>query len=105
MIAELHARLTLETRPAEPVFASRDGSPLDPANVLKRVMKPAAKQAGVPWAHLHTLRHTCASRLFRSGWNAKQVQMMLGHHSPAFTLSTYVHLMPDDPPAPIAVNS
>jgi len=38
--------------------------------------------------------------LFRSGWNAKQVQMVLGHHSPAFTLATYVHLVPDDLPEP-----
>jgi hypothetical protein len=38
--------------------------------------------------------------LFREGWNAKQVQMWLGHHSPAFTLSTYVHLLPDDLPDP-----
>lgn len=85
------------------VFESLDGTPLDPANVLKRAMKPAARAAGVPWAHLHTLRHTCASRLFRGGWNAKQVQMILGHHSPAFTLSTYVHLMPDDLPSPLPV--
>jgi hypothetical protein len=35
---------------------------------------------------------------FRAGWNAKQVQLVLGHHSPAFTLSTYVHLIPDDLP-------
>ena len=26
--------------------------------------------------------------------NAKQVQMWLGHHAPAFTLSAYVHLLP-----------
>jgi hypothetical protein len=26
--------------------------------------------------------------------------MFLGHHSPAFTLSTYVHLLPDDLPEP-----
>jgi len=38
----------------------------------------------------------CASMLFRSGCSVKQVQMMLGHHSAAFTLSTYVHLIPDD---------
>jgi site-specific recombinase XerD len=38
--------------------------------------------------------------LFRAGWNAKQVQMMLGHHSPAFTLSAYVHLISDDLPEP-----
>ena len=32
--------------------------------------------------------------------NAKQVQMWLAHHSPAFTLSVYVHLLPDDLPEP-----
>jgi hypothetical protein len=32
------------------------------------------------------------------GLNAKQVQLWLGHHSPAFTLATYVHLLPDDLP-------
>jgi hypothetical protein len=49
-------------------------------------------------AGFHTLRHTCATMLFRNGLNAKQVQMWLGHHSPAFTLATYVHLLPDDLP-------
>jgi hypothetical protein len=38
--------------------------------------------------------------LFRYGVNAKQAQMWLGHHSPAFTLATYVHLLPDDLPDP-----
>ena len=50
----------------------------------------------MPWASFHTLRHTCATMLFRSGMNAKQVQMWLGHHSPAFTLAVYVHLLADD---------
>ena len=36
--------------------------------------------------------------LFRYGLNAKQVQVWLGHHSPAFTLATYVHLLADDLP-------
>jgi integrase len=31
--------------------------------------------------------------LFERGANAKQVQRWLGHHSPAFTLETYVHLL------------
>ncbi len=57
-------------------------------------------RAGVPWAGFHTLRHTCASMLFRAGWNAKQAQVVLGHHSPAFTLATYVHLIPEDLPEP-----
>ena len=32
--------------------------------------------------------------------NAKQVQVWLGHHSPAFTLATYVHFLDDDLPDP-----
>jgi hypothetical protein len=59
-----------------------------------------AEHAGVPWTGFHTFRHTCATLLFRNGLNAKQVQMWLGHHSPAFTLATYVHLLPDDLPDP-----
>ena len=31
--------------------------------------------------------------------------MLLGHHSPAFTLATYVHLMPDDLPEPTFVDT
>ena len=48
----------------------------------------------------HTFRHTCATTLFRRGLNAKQVQVWLGHHSPAFTLATYVHFLDDDLPDP-----
>jgi integrase len=83
-----------------PLFASRSGGLLDSSNVFGRVLKPAARAAGVPWAGFHTLRHTCATMLFRSGLNAKQVQVWMGHHSPAFTLATYVHLLPDDLPDP-----
>ena len=31
--------------------------------------------------------------LFQRGANAVRVQRWLGHHSPAFTLETYVHLL------------
>jgi integrase len=56
----------------------------------------------VSWAAFHTLRHTCASLLFAQGRNAVQVQRWLGHHSPAFTLSVYVHLLDDDLGGPLA---
>lgn len=81
------------TEPSEALlFTTHDGTPLDAKNLAARVLKPAAKRAGVPWVGFHTFRHTCATTLFRHGINAKQAQMWLGHHSPAFTLSTYVHL-------------
>jgi integrase len=102
LAADLNAHRAGCAHPGEGdlVFATRTGTPLSPHNLLMRVVKPAGARAGLPWIGLHTLRHTCASRLFRSGWNAKQVQMVLGHHSPAFTLATYVHLIPDDLPEP-----
>jgi integrase len=77
------------------VFPSAVGTPLGDANLYKP-FKAAAKAAGVPWASFHTLRHTCATSLFRAGFNAKQVQGWLGHHAASFTLDTYVHLLPDD---------
>jgi integrase len=87
----------------ELIFANREGNPLDYGNLHRRVLKPAAEEAGVPWVGWHTLRHTCASRLFAEGRNAVQVQRWLGHHSPAFTLSVYVHLLDDDLGGPLTL--
>lgn len=93
----------------ELVFSSKRGKLLNVDNVRHRVLKPAGVTAGV-WLELdrkgettsgvgfHTFRHTCATTLFRKGLNAKQVQLWMGHHSAAFTLATYVHLLPDDLP-------
>jgi len=39
------------------------------------------------------------TELFERGLNAKQVQLWMGHHSPAFTLAVYVHTLSDDLPA------
>jgi integrase len=80
----------------EPVFTSTVGTIVDPDNLAERVLAPACAEAGVEWAGFHTFRHTVASRLFDQGRNAVQVQRWLGHHSAAFTLATYVHLLDDD---------
>jgi integrase len=79
-----------------PVFPSMTGTPLEPGNLRRRVLAPAAEEADVAWCALHTFRHTCASLLFARGRNVVQVQKHLGHHKPSFTLDTYVHLLPDE---------
>ncbi len=84
------------------------GRPYDPRHLELRVLSPACSEAGVEWAGFHTFRHTVASRLFASGRNAVEVQQWLGHHSPSFTLDTYVHLLDGDvgePLAPLRVNT
>jgi len=77
------------------VFATETGGVLNPSNMRRRVLHPAAAEAGVPWIGFHTFRHTCASMLFERGRNAKQVQRWLGHHAASFTLDTYTHLLDD----------
>ena len=78
------------------VFPSKAGGFLDRNNLRRRTLVPAAEEVGASWAGFHTFRHTCASLLFGRGSNAVQVQRWLGHHSPAFTLSYYIHLLPDE---------
>jgi integrase len=68
----------------------------DAARLLEHpqgVLAPAVEEADASWAGFHTFRHTCASMLFERGANAVQVQRWPGHHSAAFTLATYVHLL------------
>lgn len=83
------------------VFTSERGYRIIPSNLMSRVLKPAERSAGIgDWPGFHTFRHTCATMLFRNGWNAVQVQKFLGHSDPGFTLRTYVHLLPEDLPDP-----
>lgn len=83
------------------VFPGADGGPYDTHHLHQRVLIPACTEAGVEWAGFHTFRHTVASRLFAEGRNAVQVQRWLGHHSPSFTLDTYVHLLDGDIGSPL----
>jgi integrase len=83
-------------RDEDPVFAAANGSPLMPSNVFRRVLQPAREEACLEWVGFHAFRHTCATLLFAEGRNAVQVQRWLGHHSAAFTLTTYVHLLDGD---------
>jgi integrase len=98
-----HRQETEWPRERDPVFASMRGTPLEGGNVRRRVLAPAAEEAGVEWAGFHTFRHTCASLLSESGRNAKQVQRWLGHHKASFTLDTYIHLLSAELDAPLDV--
>ena len=46
--------------------------------------------------HPHMLRHTHATELLRSGWDAAYVQKRLGHAQIQTTINTYTHLTDDD---------
>lgn len=63
------------------------------SNVL-RTYKKICMRAGLENPNgIHTLRHTCASLMFRRGIDVKVVSDLLGHASVAFTYDTYIHLV------------
>lgn len=94
MAATLRIKRAAEyTGDDRPLWATQRGKPLHANNVRHRVMLPALEPIGFSWVHYHTFRHTCASLLFASGKNVKQVQRWLGHADPGFTMRTYVHLV------------
>ncbi len=82
-------------KPGEPLFATVRGEPRPPReSTLRRdALEPAREAAGLEWVTFHSFRHSCASLLFQSGKNIRQVSDWLGHADPAFTLKTYVHLI------------
>jgi integrase len=84
--------------PDDLVFTDGKGGHLRHGNVRRRVLLPLAKSARVDFKGIgfHTFRHTCATVLFDAGRNPVQVQRFLGHHDPAFTMKTYVHLLNED---------
>jgi len=85
------------------VFPAGNGSPLSQSNLYRDALKLPREEASLTWVGFHTFRHTCASMLFAQGRNAVQVQRWLGHHSPAFTLARYVHLLDGDLGEPLTV--
>lgn len=107
LVNELRARRADAERGGDDdlVFPSKAGTIMSVDNLRNRTLKPVAQEVGVPWAGFHTFRHTCASILFQRGANAVQVQRWLGHHSPAFTLATYVHLLDDHVGAPLDLDA
>ncbi len=93
------ARMLAEHRLASPysnekdfVFASSAGTPLARRNLARRGLDVATTKAGLPHLRWHDLRHVAASMMITDGASPSYVARILGHSSPAITLSTYAHI-------------
>lgn len=75
------------------VFTRPDGSWLHP-DWIGELFRRLVYEAGVPAIRMHDLSHTHATLLLRWGHNPKVVSERLGHHSVAFTLDPYAHVVP-----------
>ena len=83
------------------VFCTCSGAPLSPDNVRSRVLVPALERAGVARVGFHAFRHTCASLLIERGLSPLRLQRWMGHHSAAYTLDVYGHLIDAELAAPL----
>ncbi len=76
---------------ARPVFPGREGAPISPRAVQKRVRELALRQGLWKRVHPHLLRHSFASHVLESSGDLRGVQELLGHASLA-TTQIYTHL-------------
>jgi integrase len=93
LAGRLFARRGPQAGEEDLVFPSGRGTPLNPDNIRYRVLVPAVERAGLSGIGFHAFRHTCASMLIERGLSPLRLQRWMGHHSAAYTLDTYGHLI------------
>lgn len=71
-------------------FTRDNGAPYRPSADAKN-WKALLDKAGVPHTRRYTARHTAASMALSAGADVVSVADMMGHSSPALTLSVYTH--------------
>ena len=77
------------------LFTAPQGGLLRRDLLLRRYLRPAIKQAGLPERlRVHDLRHTSVSLLIELGAHPKVIQERLGHSSITVTMDVYGHLFP-----------
>ena len=76
----------------EYVMSNSNGKIMSPRN-FDRMLRNIMERCGIEPSGAHTLRHTFASMLFKSGVEAKTVSALLGHSNVAITYDTYIHLI------------
>jgi len=82
------------------VFPNGEGNVEWLPNIHRRVLGPIEVAAGIctdrnnPKYGLHSFRHAAASLFIQEGWDAKRVQVAMGHGSIQITFDTYGHLFP-----------
>ncbi len=84
------------------LFATSNGTPLDPKNIVDRVFRKALERGELRRVRWYDLRHTYASLQLAAGANIKYLSQQMGHASAQITLDRYSHLMKDSHPAQAA---
>lgn len=78
------------------VFRSREGTPVNPGNALKRYVRPVAKDLKISIGGWHDFRHTVTTTMRRSGVHPKVISGILGHSGVELAMNTYDHTNAED---------
>jgi integrase len=73
------------------IFTSRNGSPMNPKNLLRRVLQPACRKLHLPVIRWRSFRHTHATLLGEVGESLQTAQAILGHSDLKTTLNIHTH--------------
>jgi integrase len=84
-----------QTGPDELVFTTLKQTPINPKNLLRRVLRPACQALGLPLISWHSFRHTHATQLGEVGGSLRTAQALLGHSDLETTLNIYTHAIPE----------
>lgn len=87
-----HKLRTQHSNDDDPVFASRNGTPLGHRNLTGRGFEPAATLAGINGITFHNMRDAFASRMIARGIELVPLAKLMGHEDARITLSRYAHL-------------
>jgi integrase len=85
------------------IFQSKNGTPINPGNVLKRFIRPAARTLGIDIGGWHDLRHTLNTNLRRNGVDPGVRSRILGQSGTSLATDVYDHPDASDFLQPLAV--
>jgi integrase len=80
------------------IFAGASGAPLSAQSAHDNALKPAVREAGVPWAAFHDLRRAALTRWIMADLPPHIVKRLAGHERIETTLSIYAKVRPGDMP-------
>jgi len=72
------------------LFPDPSGGYIDRTEVLRSIVRPAAKRAELPAIVVHDLRHTASSLMASVGFSKADRDAQLGHKAPGID-ATYTH--------------
>lgn len=77
------------------LFRTREGNPMNPANVRRDIWKPLLKRAQVAARDIYSARHTYASLARGDGQSAFNVGQSMGHRHSKLVDDVYADILPE----------